>query len=281
MPHSVVKQADNYRVRELVKKIENHPHQQSHQRDLQPNKAYKPLSEKSKKMIMDIGNVELFNLFETEPNTQCKECLLFWSPGIIYCTCGHLLTESEAIRGAIQCTFDLISIPNYVITKGQHHGHRYGKTTAQREHYVAHNLRKRCFKKHFQGIHHHFVNDPEFRASQLEHDRDEEVCIKMDELAQKDFRHQKTQPEYFRYRKNWWISLNNEITSARLEKSSRPQRGVAHITPSTPRIWKTTTQANAILEVSILTPIIEFFLQLVAMERFLVDLKIIQMKVRT
>ena len=26
LPHSVVKQADNYRVRELVKKIENHPH---------------------------------------------------------------------------------------------------------------------------------------------------------------------------------------------------------------------------------------------------------------
>ena len=29
LPHSVVKQAENYRVRELVKKIENHPHRQS------------------------------------------------------------------------------------------------------------------------------------------------------------------------------------------------------------------------------------------------------------
>ena len=28
-PHSVVKQVDNYCVRELVKKIENHPHRQS------------------------------------------------------------------------------------------------------------------------------------------------------------------------------------------------------------------------------------------------------------
>ena len=35
LPLSVVKQADNYRVRELVKKIENHPHEQSLQRDLQ------------------------------------------------------------------------------------------------------------------------------------------------------------------------------------------------------------------------------------------------------
>ena len=41
------------------------------------------------------------------------------------------------------------------------------------------------------------MNVPEFRASQLEHDRDEEVCIKMDELAQKDFRHHMAQGQYF------------------------------------------------------------------------------------
>ena len=219
LPHSVVKQADNYRVRELVKKIENHPHRQSLQRDLQQNKAYNPFSEKSKTMIKDMGNVELFDLFETKPKTQCKECLLYWNLGIIYCTCGHLLKESEANRGAIQCTLDLLSISNYVIKKGRPHGHRYGKTTEHREYHVAHNLRKRCIERHFQGIHHRFVNDPEFRASQLEHDRNEEVCIKMDELAQKYFSHHMTQAEYFRYKRNWWISLNNDRTSERLKKS--------------------------------------------------------------
>ena len=40
LPHSVVKQAENYRVRELVKKIENHPYGHALQRDLQQNKAY-------------------------------------------------------------------------------------------------------------------------------------------------------------------------------------------------------------------------------------------------
>ena len=46
-------------------------------------------------------------------------------------------------------------------------------------------LRKRCIKRRFQGIHHRFVNDPEFRASQLEHGRTEEVCIQMDEACAK------------------------------------------------------------------------------------------------
>ena len=91
LPHSVVNQADNYRVRELVQKIENLPHRQYLQRDLQQNNAYNPFSEKSKKMIEDMGNVVLFELFETDPKTQCKECLLYWSQGIVYCTCGHLL----------------------------------------------------------------------------------------------------------------------------------------------------------------------------------------------
>ena len=27
-------------------------------------------------MIHDVGNVELFELFETDPKTQCTECLI-------------------------------------------------------------------------------------------------------------------------------------------------------------------------------------------------------------
>ena len=100
LPHAVVKQAENFRVRELVKKIENHPHRQDLQADLQQNNAYNPYSEKSKKMTKDMDNVEVFELCETIPKVQCKECLLYWNQGIVYCTCGHLLKESEASRGA-------------------------------------------------------------------------------------------------------------------------------------------------------------------------------------
>ena len=43
-----VKQAENSRVRELVKKIESHPHRQDLQADLQQSNAYNPVSEKIK-----------------------------------------------------------------------------------------------------------------------------------------------------------------------------------------------------------------------------------------
>ena len=49
-------------------------------------------------MVQDVGNVDLFELFETDPQTQCKECLSYWSEGIVDCTCGHLLNETVANR---------------------------------------------------------------------------------------------------------------------------------------------------------------------------------------
>ena len=72
---------------------------------------------------------------------------------------------------------------------------------------------KRCIKRGFQGIHDRFWIDSEFRASQLDHGPDEEVCIEMDELADKNFSHYGTQAECFEYKQNWWISLSVSLES--------------------------------------------------------------------
>ena len=111
LPHSVVKHAENSHVRGLVKKIENHPDRHALQRDQRQNKAYNPFSAESERMVQEVGNVELFELFETDPKTQGKACLSYWSEGIVYCTCGHLLKETVANRGFIVFTMDLLSIP--------------------------------------------------------------------------------------------------------------------------------------------------------------------------
>ena len=144
LPHAVVKQAENFRVRELVKKIESHPHRKALQVDLQQNNAYNPFSNASKAMIREMGNVELFELCETIPKVQRSECLLQKNQGIVYCTCGHLLRESESSQNFHQWRLDAFSIPNYVIKKGRLRGARHGTTEAQKEHFVAHNARRRC-----------------------------------------------------------------------------------------------------------------------------------------
>ena len=98
LPHAVRKEAENFRVRELVKKIESCPHREALQADVQQNNAYNPFSDESKAMIREMDTVELFELCETIPKVQCSECFLYWNQGIVYCTCGHLLRENESSR---------------------------------------------------------------------------------------------------------------------------------------------------------------------------------------
>ena len=154
-----------------MKKIEKHPHREALHADLQQNNVYNPFSKKSKEMIRELGNVELFELCETAPKVQCS-CVLYWNQGIVYYTCGQCLIGSESRRKFNRQRLDALSIPNYVIKKGATHGARHGKTEVQREYHMAWNAWKRCCKKvdsrgeHFTGIHDRFLRDPVYRESQ-------------------------------------------------------------------------------------------------------------------
>ena len=79
LSHANLKEAENFRVREIVKKIESHPHREELQADLQQNNVHNPFSKKSKAMIRELGNVELFESCETVPKVQCSHCLLSWN----------------------------------------------------------------------------------------------------------------------------------------------------------------------------------------------------------
>ena len=206
-----MKQAENSRVRELVKKMESYPYRQDLQADLQQSNAYNQYSEKSKKMIREMGNVELFESCETIPKVQCSVCLLYWNQGIVYCTCWHLLREKKSSRRIHRWQLDILSIPNYVIKKVRPHGNRHWKTEEQRKHFIAYNLRKRYDR---------FQKDLTFRDSQLRIDRTEGICIQMDEVAQKDFTCRMSSDEYMRYKKNWWISLNTSGRNAPMKLRS-------------------------------------------------------------
>ena len=101
LPHSVVKHARTTSVQELIQKNENHPDRHALQRDLRQNQSCNPFSLESKKMIQDVGNIELCELLEMETKTQCTTCLSFWNMGIVYCTCGHFLQKETAVNRKI------------------------------------------------------------------------------------------------------------------------------------------------------------------------------------
>ena len=161
-PHSTVKQLQSASVRELIQKIENHPNRHALQRDLQQSQSFNPFSQESKQMIHEVGNIELCESLNTEPKTLCKVCLSDWDIGIVCCTCGHFLRKGTEENEKFM--MDLLSIPDYFFKKGPH-GHRYGKKPGDKEYHIAHQLKKKCKKKYFQGIHDQFVRDDKLSSS--------------------------------------------------------------------------------------------------------------------
>ena len=193
LPHSTVKQLHRASVRELIQKIQNHPNRHALQRDLQQSQSFNPFSQESKQMIHEVGNIELCELLDMEPKTQCKVCLSYWDIGIVYCTCGHFLRKgTEDNEKFVQYTMDFLSIPNYYIKKGRPHGHRYGKKPGDREYYFANSLKKKCKKQLYLGIHDRFIRDEKFRKNMIDNGRAEEICRQMDDLADEDHTHHLT-----------------------------------------------------------------------------------------
>ena len=214
LSHAVVKEAENFLVQELVGKTESHPHREALQADLQLSNVYNPFSNNSKEMIRELGNVDVFELCETIPKVQCSHCLLCWNQGIVHCTCGQFLVESESRRKFNKLRLDALSIPHYVIKKGRCRGARHGKTEEHKEYQKAWNVWKRCCKRvdsqgeHFKGIHDRFLRDQVYRESQLAIRWNEQKCIEMDELAKQYHTYHLSTEEFKRDQGQWYLTLN-------------------------------------------------------------------------
>ena len=219
LPHAVVKQAETFRVRELVKKIESHPHREALHADLQQNNVYNPFSDDSKVMIREMGQCRVVRS-ETIPKVQCSESLLYWNQGIVYCTCGHLLVEANPIK--------ILAYGDWMLsqsrTMSSERGDRVVLGTAKLRHRKSISwltTRGRdVSKKNFDGTHDRFQRDPVCRDSQLKIGWTEEKCIAMDTLAQEDHSYCPSSEEYERDRKNWYISLNKSGRNAPMKLRS-------------------------------------------------------------
>ena len=207
--NAMVKRSHGINVHNLIQQIENHPQREALQSDLQQHCAFNPFSKESKDAIMAAGNTELCEIVDVEPKSQCRACLTYWSAGIVYCTCGHLMKDDTTKnKKYISSVLDLFSIPNFYIRKGRPHGHRYGKKAGCKEYHTANQLQKRCRKKKYDNIHDRFIRDKFFRKTMIELGRSEEIILEMDRLASEDQSHIATQEEIDVYRGNWWIRSN-------------------------------------------------------------------------
>ena len=74
IPHHTVQQQDTNRretVKKLIQQFENHPNKEFFLQDLNKTEEITTFSERSKKLITDMGNTEIFELCETSSKKQC------------------------------------------------------------------------------------------------------------------------------------------------------------------------------------------------------------------
>ena len=148
IPDATVKRSQNFNILQLIRRITSHPQKEAIQNDLEQHQSFNLFSDESKVAIMAAGNTELCEIINVEPKLQCKVCLKHCSTGIIYCTCGHLMTNDSAENSKyISAMLDTFSIPNFYIRKHRPHGHRYGKAPGCKDYFTANQFAKKCRKK--------------------------------------------------------------------------------------------------------------------------------------
>ena len=160
-----------------------------------------PSATSQKLRLWLLGNTELCEIINVEPKLQCKVCLKHCSTGIIYCTCGHLMTNDSAEkRKFISAVLDTFSIPNFYIRKYRPHGHRYGKAPGCKDYYTANQLARKCRKKKYDSIHDRYIRDKTFRKAMIEVGRSEKIIKEMDQPASENHTNKATRAEIDVYR---------------------------------------------------------------------------------
>ena len=116
--------------------------------------------------------------------------------------------------------------------------HQEGKTSRpqiwenSRKNNVVHNLKKRCIKKNFKGIHDHFLRDHIFRGRMIEKSR---------------WRSLSCMERSCRWRSHLsYVSISREMTPNNWVWF---QTSVVNIKTFTPRSWRRPTRAHSLLEV--------------------------------
>ena len=135
---------------------------------LKKTEEFNPFSEKSKKLITDMGNAEIFELCETSSKKHCPDCALYWEVDIIYCTCGKCMQPTERNRQLNKARYDVLSIPGYVVKKNPTDGASHGPSMRQYICYKAHDTPRKA-SKHKSGGYNTIVerlnNDDKYRKS--------------------------------------------------------------------------------------------------------------------
>ena len=78
-----------YNVTKLIEMFEKHRHKEQFLKDTSQRQGINRFSEASQKLLNEMDQTEIFELFENTAKLQCPDCNSFTEIGIMYCNCGR------------------------------------------------------------------------------------------------------------------------------------------------------------------------------------------------
>ena len=217
IPHSTVQQQDTNRretVKQLIQQFENHPHKESFLPDMKQTEKINAFSERSKKLITDMGNTEIFELCETSSKIQCPDCALFWQNWLCVLLMwkkSHTLAKDQTAR--LEELWRLI----FSRLRHQKRASPMGLNMELPKGNECTTTQRRCCRKlanpSMEDINpklERWHTDNDYRKSLSEIGWTEEHIIQYDKLALEDNSYFATPKERARNDKKWVLSLNKE-----------------------------------------------------------------------
>ena len=102
------------KIQEVVGKLRNGSRTKSILKDLgKPEKTMK-FSEESSRIILEMGNIELYELGQMTRTVQCHSCWKHLPEGLAFCSCGACLRPDEATMKRIKVRFQALIAPYYL-----------------------------------------------------------------------------------------------------------------------------------------------------------------------
>ena len=150
-------------IQDLLDKLRSEYQTESVIADLSKKGKFNRFSEDPKKTIQRLGNIELYELGEVSKMTQCAPCSKYWPAGLLYCTCGVCFMLSLEQKRKINCQFEILSIPYFIVITDYSWGARYGQSQWQYYHWKAKDTKRNAQKKNHDFILLRWQDDERYR----------------------------------------------------------------------------------------------------------------------
>ena len=174
--HDVILKDEEWmgQTHEEVGKLRKASYTKSIREDQRKPENYMIFSEESRRIIHELGNIELYELGQMSSTIQCHFCYKHMPEGLRICICGMCLRPDEDTISKIEARFKTLIVPHYFAHINRSRGEKCGESKWHKDHWKAVDATRGANKNGHDTVTIRWQADEQHREAQLAHGWTEE-----------------------------------------------------------------------------------------------------------